>query len=639
MMYVHTAEEAKLSVQIREDLVKVRVEEDTVATYLELSVKPQYQFDGTEYVLFPACCYKGNQFDVLPKDYPPMFTLEEARPDMPVTITDVPRLNKDGSGIIEVTAGDVSVPCIGLYLPRENKGILLHTVQQIHGVNIGLCYEKGHMMLRWPFYREKAAYRWPHMKPTQDQKRVFHAGEEIEIPYRYEEFDCASMEQFYRVFFENRKVMGLPDDRPPILPFEKQFEIQCDKFNYLNWYDVGGFYGHNTKDMEGCCAWQPGWCGGCLSSYGLLKRGGKKEEQRAISTLQHAYRTQRACGFLPDATDAAGNEIHRGSGGEHSRNWHLIRESGDVLYYTFKHFDVLQERNIPLPADVEAGAKGLADAFVRLWETYGQFGQFIDVDTGKIAAGGSTAGAIAGAGLARAYQHFGEPRYLEVAEAAMAMYYDRDAANGFTTGGPGEILQCPDSESCAGLLESLVVLYEVTKKEHWLEKAKHLAHMAASWTVAYNYRFPPESEFGRLDMKTVGAVWANAQNKHAAPGNCTHSGDSLYRLYQYTGDPLYRELFEDTVLTVSQYMSTDARPIYSWDVPKDASLLNDDSITAPREKLLPGYICERVNMSDWESWRCVGGVFNGSCWCESTNLLILADCTDLVDLSKIQWRK
>ena len=637
MMQFSAADRSKLTVQIREDAAIARVEENTAPTYLEFSVMPRYSFDGSEYVLFPACCYKGNQFDVLKKDYPPMFSREEGSPDMPVTITDVPRLNKDGSGIIELTTGDVSVPCIGLYLPRENKGILLHTVQQVRGINLGLCYEKGKMMIRWPFYRE-VAYRWPHMKPSRDQLRVFSQGETVEIPYRYEEFDCCSMEQFYRVFFERRKVMGMPDDLPPILPFEKQFEIQRDKFNYLNWYDVGGFYGHNTKNTDPGAAWQPGWCGGCLSSYGLLVRGGELEQQRAIATLRHAYRSQRACGFLPDATDANGKEVYRGFGGEETAYCHLIRESGDVLYYTFKHFDVLRQRGVEIPGDVEAGARRLADAFVSLWDRYGQFGQFVDIETGDLAAGGSTAGAVASAGLCRAYDHFGNERYLEVAKAAAQLYYDRDAAQGYTTGGPGEILQCPDSESCAGLLESLVVLYETTKEDHWLEKAKHLAHMCASWTVAYNYVFPAGSEFARLDMKTIGAVWANAQNKHGAPGICTHSGDSLYKLYRYTGDELYRELFEEIVLTVSQYMSTDERPIYSWDVPKDASLLNDDSITAPPEKLLPGYICERVNLSDWESWRCVGGVFNGSCWCESTNLLILADCTDLVDTAKIQWR-
>lgn len=637
MMQIHAADGTPVAAEVRDHDVRIRLEADSTPTYLQLTVTPEYDFDGSEYVLFPACCYNGNRFDVLKKDYPPLFTSEEARVDMPVTITDVPRLEKDGSGIIEVTTGDVSVPCIGLYLPRHRCGILLHTIQQIDGINLGLCYEEGKLMVRWPFFREKGAYRWPHMKPSQDQGRVFRRGETVQIPYRYEEFPCESMEQFYRVFFERRKIMGLPCDRPPILPFAKQFEIQRDKFNYLNWYEPGGFYGHASKADGGVVAWQPGWCGGALSSFALLKLGGEIEQKRAISTLRHLYRTQRPCGFLPDATDAWGKEVLRGWGDPKTVSWHLIRESGDVLYSTFKHFDVLRERGVEIPAEVEQGARKLADAFVGLWDRYGQFGQFVNIDTGELDVGGSTAGAIAGAGLCRAYTWFGEPRYLEVAEAATHLYYDRDAAHGYTTGGPEEILQCPDSESCAGLLESLVVLYETTHADHWLEKAKHLAHMSASWTVAYDYHFPPESEFGRLDMKSVGSVFANAQNKHSAPGNCTLSGDSLYRLYRYTGDPLYKELFEDVVLTVSQYMSTDARPIWSWDVPKDASLLNDDSITAPREKLLPGYMCERVNLSDWESQRCVGGVFNGSCWCECTNLLILAECAHLVDTSHVTW--
>ena len=638
MVLVRAADGTRLSSEVKNDMIRIQVEEETAETYLEVEFAPEARFDGSEYVLFPACCYNGNRFDVLKKDYPPLFSPSEASADMPVTITDVPRLEKNGDGIIEVTTGDVSVPCIGVYLPGKKKGILLYTVQELEGINLGLCYRRGKLLLRWPFFREKAAYRWPHMIPSSDKGRLFHQGARVEIPYQYLEFSCESMERFYRVFFENRKCMGLPCDRPAILPFAKQFAIQQDKFNYLNYYEPGGFYGPGAR-TDGGAPWQPGWCGGGMSSYALLKLGGKKEEDRAISTLRHIFRTQRPCGLLPDTADHTGYEIPRGWGEPGTQAWELVRESGDVLYFTFKHFEVFRQRGIASPDEVEAGARKLADAFVGLWTRYGQFGQFVDLDTGDIAAGGSTAGAIACAGLCKAYTYFRKGRYLEVAEAAANLYYDRDAARGYTTGGPGEILQCPDSESCAGLLESLVVLYETTGNQHWLEKAKHLAHMCASWTVSYNYRFPATSEFGRLDMKTVGSVFANAQNKHSAPGICTLSGDSLYRLYEYTDDPLYKELFEDIALTVSQYMSTDERPIYSWDVPKDASLLLDDSITAPREKLLPGYICERVNLSDWESKRCVGGVFNGSCWCECTNLLILAECAEIVDTSHVIWRE
>ncbi len=128
------------------------------------------------------------------------------------------------------------------------------------------------------------------------------------------------------------------------------------------------------------------------------------------------------------------------------------------------------------------------------------------------------------------------------------------------------MLQCVDSESAFGLLESFVVLYNITGDAKWLGYARENAHYCASWVVSYNYRFPETSEFARHGMKTVGTVFANLQNKHSAPGICTLSGDSLYKLWKWTGDPLYLELVTDIAVTIGQYMSTDDNPIYDWDL-------------------------------------------------------------------------
>ena len=38
---------------------------DSTETYLQLEFTPDFNFDGSEYVLLPACCYDGNRFDVL----------------------------------------------------------------------------------------------------------------------------------------------------------------------------------------------------------------------------------------------------------------------------------------------------------------------------------------------------------------------------------------------------------------------------------------------------------------------------------------------------------------------------------------------------------------------------------------------
>ena len=422
---------------------------------------------------------------------------------------------------------------------------------------------------------------------------------------------------------------GLEDSRPAVLPPAEQFRIQRDKFNSMNWAPQGGFYAADTLGEPGRQIWQPGWVGGAISSYALMKLGGPLEEERALATLAHLFRTQAPSGFFYESGDETGRVSIRMLNKPGSENWHLLRKSADCLYFIGKHFTLMHERSIEIPREWIGKTKKLAGALVKLWDKYGQFGQFVDLQTGDILVGGSTGAAIAPAGLIWAAEFFKEPEYRNIAAAAAEQYYTRDALAGYTTGGPGEILQGPDSESAFALLESLTILYEDTKQPLWLSRAEYLAWLCSSWVVSYNYRFPPSSEFGRLGMKTTGAVFANVQNKHAAPGICTLSGDSLLKLYRWTGNPRYLELLKDIALGISQYMSTEDRPIYSWDVPKDASLLGDDQIRVEREKLPQGFICERVNMSDWESERCIGGVFNGSCWCETSNLLTLAELPEL----------
>ena len=102
-------------------------------------------------------------------------------------------------------------------------------------------------------------------------------------------------------------------------------------------------------------------------------------------------------------------------------------------------------------------------------------------------------------------------------------------------------------------------------------------------------------------------MFANVQNKHSAPGACTASGDAIYKIYKYTGEEKYLELIKEIAFFIPQCVSTEERPIYTWDIPPI--------------KLKPGDICERVNTSDWGNPAHIGGVFNCSCWCESSLIL------------------
>ena len=71
-------------------------------------------------MLLPGCCYNGNRFRSLRKSYPPMFTPEEAEVRMPVTITDVIRLQPDGSGRIEATPV-MCPPPASAFFPKQRK--------------------------------------------------------------------------------------------------------------------------------------------------------------------------------------------------------------------------------------------------------------------------------------------------------------------------------------------------------------------------------------------------------------------------------------------------------------------------------------------------------------------------------------
>lgn len=583
-------------------------------TFLEIQFEREKK-DEEEYLLFPASAYNGNRFKCLYRPYPPMFRADEAKIDMPVTVTHtVARLCEDGSGKIAVTSGDLSVPCVGIYDRKHETGTLLFTKQQEKGKNIGYTYENGVVSVVIP-HRRNDAFPFCQQK---DAGIRFTAGEEIVFEYKLFTFSCDSLQKFMRTFLEKRKCMGLSDEYSEKLSAEQIWRIMEEKFNSKNYCDALDTYAVGAYEDCGddlysrkFQVWQPGWVGGAISSYPLMKCGSWKSYERGLRTLEFLFSTQKSSGFFMGVVDDRRVEYGDAFGTSGAEDWHLVRKSADVLFFLFKHFEVIEEKGETVPEAFLLGTRKLADGFVRLWKQYGQFGQFVSHDTGRIAVGGSSSGAIAPAGLAEAGMYFGNKEYLEIARESGEYYYRLFLKDGCTTGGPGEILQCPDSESAFGLLESMVVLYEATKEKKWLTYAEDVAAYCSTWVVAYNYVFPENSEFFRLGIKSVGSVFANAQNKHSAPGICTLSGDSLVRLFRYTGDALYLELIKDIACNIFQYVSRADRPIRAK--------------TEEGYKDMPsGYVNERVNMSDWENGR-VGEVFYGSTWAETAVMLTIAE--------------
>lgn len=73
----------------------------------------------------------------------------------------------------------------------------------------------------------------------------------------------------------------------------------------------------------------------------------------------------------------------------------LVRSQGNWLYMALRQFSYLELTGETVPPHWKSALQKQADAFVRLWDMEGLFGQFVDVETGDICIGASTAGAIA----------------------------------------------------------------------------------------------------------------------------------------------------------------------------------------------------------------------------------------------------
>jgi hypothetical protein len=446
-------------------------------------------------------------------------------------------------------------------------------------------------------------------------------GGEIVIRFRLFRFQARDVQALYDRFADVRKDLSGPVTLKHMIPFSATWEIQEEKYNKENWNEEG-FYAVSVRQhwAHKYCQWQLGWVGGGMVTLPMLHQGNAESRERALRNLDWVFETATSPAGMPYGMFNSGRphgDSHRTS---ETTRWVMVRKLGDWLYFVCKQVDLLKKQNpawVP-PAKWENGIRRLADGFIGVFERYGQLGQFLDWETWEIVVGGSTAGAIVPGGLALAGACFHEPRYTEAAARIGRYFVEHDLRAGVTTGGPGEILQSPDSESAFALLESLVELYETTGDRAWLAPAEAMAKQCMTWCASYDYQFPPSSWFGKLGMRGAGSVWANVQNKHSAPGICTFSGDSLFKLWRATGRELYLDQILETAHNHAQYLS------------------REDRVVGSPEKMHPGFMCERVNFSDWEGVDNIGGSLFGSCFPEVGLMLTVVEIPGIYVQSDIR---
>jgi hypothetical protein len=572
-------------------------------------------WSARNYVLLPGAVYNGNRFRVQRTPYPPLIKPADRRPDLPITINDLPHLNLSaGESRLEEFTGDLATPAVGFYCPGEQRAFWLLSDQQTRLGNAGLTVEespdrsKGTIRITAPLVREMRP-TINGLIPSSDSAATWNTGDEITLRARLYSFPASRLQALFDRFLEIRKdLTGLTAPRH-MVPLSQVWEILEDKQNRENWNEGWGFYslGARGTGEPMYSIWQLGWVGGIQNTLAFLLAGSEVSRQRAWRNLDIVLtRSQAQSGFFNGMGDGT-RWYSDGFAKPFDGNMSLVRKNADALYFFLEQFLLLKKQGKQVPQAWEQAVRRQADAFVTLWKRRGQFGQFINVQSGDIVIGATTSAAMAPAGLALASRYYGNPEYLQVAEQAARLFYNRDVKAGVTTGGPAEALQAPDCESSYALLESFVVLYEITGKDEWLTAAKDQAAQFATWIVSYDYQFPPDTTFARLRMRTTGTCWANGQNKCSVPNICTASGDALLKLYRATGNARYLELLRDIVQAGPEYMSRADRPIPART--GGGKLANME----------PGWIFERVQMGDWESPGVpIGETYHATAsWCEA----------------------
>lgn len=578
------------------------------------------------YPWLAGAAYNGNRFTVRPQPYSPRYPEADAGPDAGIVITDIPHLEKGGGrSRVQLLLGDMSAPALGFVDENRGRGLHLATDRIDPKDLFEIAEADDRSTARFTVLRGGVREgRWSFVEmrsdaPSGDRAPDLRTADVVQQRFQLKPLNEATIQSLFDRHFD--WMMANPNVPRHLVSREGLslaggFELIEEKYNRDNWDEAGELYA-TTCDPHSPHYYQTGWCGGGIADSALLCGRDSLSRRRAERALNRLCRDgQLPSGFFYGKRTRSGKWEHdfkHDRARPYTHRWHLVRREGDLLLYLLK---AAQRPGLEASPDSVAlwkrTARKLADALCRLWEENGQLGQFIDAETGEVLVGGSASGGVAPAGLVLAYREFGDRRHLESAEAIGRYFLDTFTRRGLSTGGPADACQAPDSESCAGLLESYVTLFEETGKARWLEAAQAQAAQFASWVMPYDFPFPEGSEFGRLEIPTTGSVVANAQNGHSAPGICTHSGECLLRLYRFTGDKRYARLLGWIARQLPQVVSRPDRPVH-------------DPAGRP---LPPGWINERVNTSDWDDN--VGGVFYGSTWSEVALMLMAVEVGDSI---------
>ena len=517
------------------------------------------------YVMLPAYVYNGNRYHVETNGYmAPYPVYYYNNPDVPLLFSNSPRLAEDKKAAkIEGLTGNLATPAFCFYSPSLKRGCILLTEQRSWLGNYGMFVEendkqdKVSFVISAPGVRELAA-GFGDFRPSGDQAYNWMTGDQLRMTVRVYNFEANGIPDLLAKFMEVRKEVAGENQPRNLCPLSQTIAFTSDYKNNARWVEKGigkSFYqSENSVDT-----YQIGWVGGLMGTYAMLALDDSLSRDRVVQTYDYVVNNmQGKSGYFYGS-------YHKGqvrSDRDNIPEAALVRKNSDVLFFMIKHLQLFEQQGygrLVKPAWKKA-AKSLAQAFVNTWNKNHDLGNYVNASTGDIIIHHSTSGAISPAGLVLAADYFKKPSFLKAAKEIAEYYYTDYVENqGFTCAHSGDILQDPDADSAYGFVESLMAFYYATGDQKWLYRAEITTDLAASWTLSYDYVYPVGSTLSNLKAHTAGAVWASVQNKHAAPGICTSSGDYIFKLYRATGRICYADLMRDIMHAHTEVMETPGR--------------------------------------------------------------------------------
>jgi hypothetical protein len=534
----------------------------TALKNIQLVQEVRLEVDWRSYVIAPGAMYQGNRFVVSPQPYAPYLLTEGVGPAGPIVVADIPRLTSDRAYRAELAANALSIPAVGVYDSGRRRGYLVgvevYGEWGVTGVNLAtLPGENVAVEVCLPV-RRKQRYRFCDWVETKERGVDLQPGVALRTRLRLRPITAENIPAFVSRIAEYGYASRGREARRPNLSFAEAARLIEGKLNAFNWNEATGYYRTGLNDRFPL---QTGWVGGGVTFFAMASSDHPLSRERGKRMMDVICREALTpSGYFHGMHDG---KTWRSFGVKRPgcRAFSLIRRPLECTRDVLKTIELLRRRGEAIDPVWERAARANLEAIVRTADKFGHLGYTVDFDTGDVLWGDTACGSFALETLVRGAAWFGEPRYLETAKRLAEYYVTHFVHRGFTCGGVGDALMAADTESNYALLAGLMKLHAATGDARYLAWARETADLLATWVLCYDAKFPPESPLGKLGIQPRGAVFANTQNQHGAPGICTTSGAALLALYEATGEERYLRTLEDIITCVPQMI---VRPGQEW---------------------------------------------------------------------------